>query len=100
MPLCMEIGLDAVDIALDGDPAPPRKGHSSPNFRPMFIVVKRLDGSRCHLIGTEVGLSPGQIVLDGDPAPPKRGTASQFSAHACCGQTVAHLSYCSALVVE
>jgi len=46
-------------------------------------------------LGMDVGRSPGHIVLDGDPAPlPKRGTASQFSAHACCGQTVVHPSYC------
>jgi len=66
-----------------------------PNFRPMSIVAKRLDGStqlsstsiygrRCKTpqcpqdedaIGTEVSLGPGDVVLDGDPAPPKRGTA-------------------------
>ena len=31
------------DFVLDGDPVP------LPNFRSMFIVAKRLDGSRCHL---------------------------------------------------
>ena len=32
------------------DPAPPPlKGHS-PNFRPMSVVAKRLDASRCHLV--------------------------------------------------
>jgi len=32
------------DIVLDGDPAPaPLKGHT-PNFRPMSVVAKRLDG--------------------------------------------------------
>jgi len=36
-------------IVLDGDPAPP-KG-ALPNFRPTSIVAKRLDGSRCHLVG-------------------------------------------------
>jgi len=59
-------------------------------------------------LGTEVGLDPGNIVLDGDPAPlPKKGGQQplpQFSARVlwpngwmdqvCCGQTVAHLSYC------
>ena len=31
-------------------PSPlPKKGAEPPNFRPMFIVAKRLDGSRCHL---------------------------------------------------
>jgi len=33
---------------LDGDPAPPPlKGH---NFRPIYIVAKRLDGLRRHLV--------------------------------------------------
>ena len=35
---------------LDGEPAPlPKKGKAS-NFRPMSVVAKRLDGSRCHLV--------------------------------------------------
>jgi len=36
---------------LDGDPAPLcKKGAEPPNFRPMFILTKRLDASRCHLV--------------------------------------------------
>jgi len=47
----------------------PTRGQT-PNFRPIFIVAKRLDASRCHL----VGLSPGNFVLDGDPSsPPLKG---------------------------
>ena len=50
MPLGREIGLSPSDIVLDGDPAPlPQKGRS-PNFCPMSIVVKRLYGSRWHLV--------------------------------------------------
>ena len=50
----------------------PKKGAEPPNFRPMFIVAKRLDGSR--VLGMEVGLSPGDlVVLDGDPAPSPKG---------------------------
>jgi len=52
-------------------------------------------------LGTKVGLCPGNIVFDADPAPPPKGhrpAEPQFSAHVCYGQTVAHLSYCSALV--
>jgi len=48
MSLGMEIGLDPGDFLLDGDPvAPLQKGGGPlpPNFRPMFIVTKRLDGS-------------------------------------------------------
>ena len=42
-----------------------------PTFWPMSIVVKRLDGSRCHLVWTmEVRVGPDHIVLDGNPAPP------------------------------
>jgi len=44
-------------------------------------------------LGRELGLGPGDIVLDGDPAIPK-GHSPQFSAHVCCGQPVAHPSYC------
>jgi len=29
---------------------PPKKGAEPPNFRPIFIVAKRLDASRCHLV--------------------------------------------------
>ena len=50
MPLGVEVGLSPGEFVLDGDPAPsPKRGLSSPNFRPMFIVAKRLDGSRWYL---------------------------------------------------
>jgi len=49
MPLSMEVGLSPGDFVLDGDPAPPQKGGEAPNFRPISIVAKRLDGSRWHL---------------------------------------------------
>ena len=46
-----KVGLDPNDIVLDGDQAPPpQKGGTAPNFRPMCIVPKRMDGSRCHLV--------------------------------------------------
>jgi len=82
--------------------SPIQKGGTAPNFRIMSIVAKRLDGSRCNLVSlyTDVGIGPGHTVLDVDPnpAPTKRGTDPQFTAHVCCGQMVAHLSYCGALV--
>ena len=57
----MEVGLGPGHIVLDGKPAPQKKG-TAPNLWPMFvvandrsliltIVAKRLDGSRCHLVG-------------------------------------------------
>ena len=41
MPLGTEIGLGLGHIVLDKDPAPPQKGHSPLNFRPMSVVAKR-----------------------------------------------------------
>jgi len=47
MPLSMKVGLSPGDFVLNGDPAAfPKKALEPPNFRPMFIVDKRLDGSR------------------------------------------------------
>ena len=45
-----EVGLGPSDIVLDGDPAPLTRGTAPPTFRPMSLVAKRLDGSRCHLV--------------------------------------------------
>jgi len=52
MPLGMEEGLGPGHIVLDADPAPPsqKKGTPPPNFWPMFVVAKCLDGSRGHLV--------------------------------------------------
>ena len=50
MALDMEVGLGAGHIVLDGDQLPLPKGGTAPNFRPMFVVAKRLHGSRCHLV--------------------------------------------------
>jgi len=65
MSLGTEVGLGPDDIVLDGDPAPrPQIGGGAPspifgpclswlnglNFRHIFIVAKRLDASRCHLV--------------------------------------------------
>ena len=46
MPLCMEVGLGLRDIVFDVDPATPRKrAHQlPPNFWPMSIVAKWLNG--------------------------------------------------------
>jgi len=44
MPVGTEVGLGPGDTVLERGTAAP------PTFRPMSIVVKRLDGSRCHLV--------------------------------------------------
>ena len=48
-PLGTEVGLGPGDIVFDGDPGPPERC-TAPNCRPMTIVAKRLNGSRCHLV--------------------------------------------------
>ena len=51
MPLGRAVDLGPGDIVLDGDPAHlTPKGTQPPDFRPMSVVDKRLDGSRCHLV--------------------------------------------------
>jgi len=52
MALGTEMGLGPGYIVLDWDPAPlPQKGAEPlPNFRPISIVAKRLDASRCHSV--------------------------------------------------
>ena len=75
MPLCIEIGLGPGHIVLDGDSAnrsPPQK-RDTPNFQPMSVVAKRLDGSRCHFLRKKATL----CCLGIEP-PEKRGTADNF----------------------
>jgi len=52
MTLGMKVGFGPGDSVLDVDAAPsPQRGWSPvPNFRPISIVAKRLDASRCHLV--------------------------------------------------
>ena len=80
MPLGTEVGLGAGHIVLDGDrPSPlPEKGAKPPNFRPMSVVAKRLDGIKM-LLGTVLRVGPGHVVLDEDTAPlSQKGYSPQF----------------------
>jgi len=44
------VGLGPGDIVSDEDPAPlPQRG-TAPNFCPISVVAKWLDGLRCHLV--------------------------------------------------
>jgi len=49
MPFDTEVGLGPGNIVLDGNPVPPLKSQL-PNFWPMTVVIRRMDGSRCHLV--------------------------------------------------
>jgi len=73
----MEAGLGPGHIVLDGDPAPPEKGHS-PQFSAHVYCSQTAACIRLPL-STEVALSLGDILLDGDPAlPPLMGYSPQF----------------------
>jgi len=79
------------DIVLDGDPGPPKMGHSAPAFRLMYVVGKRLVHGWIKMpLGTEVDHGPGHSVLDGAQLPVGKGhstAAPLFSAHVCCGHS-------------
>ena len=52
MPLGTKVGASAHATVLDGDPVPlpTKRVEHLANFRPISIVAKRLDASRCHLV--------------------------------------------------
>ena len=83
----------------DGDPATPRKrAHPPPpNFWPTSVVAKRLMDEDATWYGSRT--RPIHIVLDGVPALRKRGTAAPCFRSMSIVATVAHLSYCLALVI-
>jgi len=69
-----------------GPSSPSYEGHR-PNFRPMSVVAKRLDGLKCHLVWRQT--SAQATLCRWGRSPHKRGTAPpQFSVHVCCGQAV------------
>ena len=92
MQLGTEVGLGPSHIVLDGAQAPPPQRGTAPNFWPMSVVAKRLDGSRCH--GREVGLGPGHGVLHGTTLLLLKGAQPPIVGPCLCGQTVAHRRYC------
>ena len=76
------------------EPDAPKKGHSSPTSWLMFIVAKRLDRSRCHLVRRWASAQTTLCYM-GIQLPPQLGHSPQFSAmYVYCSQTVAHLRCC------
>jgi len=70
-----EVGLSPGDIVLDGDPAPPWKGHSSLHFL-VHVCRGQTAGWIRISLGTEVGFGQGHVVLDDIQLPTERGTAA------------------------
>jgi len=78
MKLGMQVGLSPGHIVLDGDPAPPKKGHN-PQFS-AHVHCGQKAGSIKMSLGMEVGLGPGNFVRWGPSSPPpkKGGTVPNF----------------------
>jgi len=95
MALGTEVGLGPRHIVLDRDPVPiPKMGGKAapPKFRPIFIVAKRMDAPRCHLVWVYIRPQPRRLCVRWGPSPPRKkikGAEPQFSAHVYCGQTAA-----------
>jgi len=62
MPLGTEVGLSRGDIVLDGDPAPSKKGHSTPHFSTHDYYGQTAGWIKMPL-GTEVDLGPAAPTL-------------------------------------
>jgi len=77
MPLAMQAGLSPGHIVIDGDPFPPpkKRAQPAPNFQPMPVVAKRLDGSRWHLLRTQAS-AQATLCKMGHSSP-----RPHFSAH-------------------
>ena len=76
MKLGVLVGLGPSHTMLDGDPVPRKRG-TAPNFRPMSVVAKRLDGLRYHNWYGGRPLPRIHCVKGGpSSAAPERGTAA------------------------
>ena len=101
MSLGRKVGLDPSNIALDGDSAPlPKKGAEFPQFWPMSLLCQNgWTDQHATWYGGRPRRKPHCARWGPSILSPKRGRSPlQFSAHVYCDQTVAHLSYCWALV--
>ena len=68
----MQVGLGSGHIVLGGDPAALPKGAAPPDFRPISVVAKSLDASRCHLVWREASAQATLCKMGTQPLP-KRG---------------------------
>jgi len=69
--------------------APKRGGDPLPNFRPISIVAKRLDASRCHLVWMLTSAQGALCYMETQSSLPNKGSGApcQFPAHFYCAQT-------------
>ena len=99
VPLGTEVDISPGDFVFDGDPATRRKmGTLTPTQFLAHVYCGKTAGWMKTPLGTEVDLSPGHIVLDGVPAPAKVAQQPPSFRPMSIVATVAHFSYCWALV--
>jgi len=86
--LGMEVGLGPGHIVLNRDPATPPVNGQSPNFWPISVVAKRLDGLRCHLVWRQAS-AQATLCSMGTQLPPEKRIHPLHTilAHVYCGQT-------------
>jgi len=97
----MEVGLGPGDFVFDGDLATSRtKGTPTPTQFLAHVYCGQTAGWMKAPLYTEVNLGTGHIVLDVVPTVREKGTAAPplFSPMSVVA-TVAHLSYCWAVVI-
>jgi len=100
MKLGMEVGFGPGHIVLDEDPSPKQGGQQPPLFCPCLLWPNGWMDQDATWYGGRHRPWPHCFRWRPSFPPPKKknGHRPQFSAHVYCGQTVAHLSYCWALV--
>jgi len=73
MKLGTRVGLGSRHTVLDGDPAPSPQRGRAPNFWPISVVAKWLDGSRCHLVWREASTQATLCYMGTQLLSPKTG---------------------------
>jgi len=96
MPLGTMVGLGPGNIVLDADPATPQEEQPPVFGRYLLWPNGWMDQDATWYEGRPRP-RPYRITW-GSSIPSQKGHSPHFSAHVYCGQTVAHLSYCRALV--
>ena len=95
IPLGMEVGLGPGHIVLDGNLLPfPKKGTQPPTiFGPCMLWPNGWMDQDATWYKDRPQPRP-HCVIWGPSSPSHKGYSPKCLAHVCCGQTVAHLSYC------
>jgi len=98
----MEVCFGPGHTVLDGDPVTlPKKGAQQPPlFGPCLLWLNGWMDQDATRYEGRPRPRPHCVRLGIQLPPLEKGHSPQLLAHVCCGQTVAHLSYCWALVKQ